>query len=73
MTQRCWKCGWNGIAHDPACPEVATEKRVEYDRGYKQGRAGKDSESDDPSYRLGYCKGESALEEAQNGCDRAAY
>lgn len=73
LSKHCWKCGWNGGGHDPVCPELIPANRADYDRGYSRGRAGKPKESDSPAYSLGWLKGESALEAAENGSDRPIY
>lgn len=73
MYQRCWKCGRGGGNHDLVCPEVVPSNLTEYERGYNQGRSGKPRGSDVPAYRLGYRKGEAALEAAENGCNHATY
>ncbi len=77
MNDRCYSCGQNGNTHDRACPKRAdatTAEKADYSDGWDLGRSGKDMPSTaSPAFRLGYLKGESALEEAQNGCDREVY
>lgn len=73
MTKHCFTCGWNLGGHDPVCPEIVPTNRAEYDRGYRQGRAGKPEESGNTAYHLGWLKGEAALESYENSEDRVLY
>jgi hypothetical protein len=52
-----------------ACAPIP-EKLALWDRGYKDGRGGKNPRPIDqnPVYVLGWVKGNAALEEAENGC-----
>lgn len=63
--------------HNPACPlasgKLDESKKIAYDAGYNEGRAGKKCSSSDLAYRMGWGRGDSALEAAENGCDRAIY
>lgn len=63
-------------SHDPGCPftngKLDRSKEIAFDTGWKHGRSGqKPLNQEDPSYMLGFLRGEAALEAAENGCDRA--
>lgn len=56
--------------HNPNCPKSAPNnfgRRTRWMEGYSDGRRGSSSNSEDPSYSLGYDRGLVALEEAENG------
>jgi len=68
----CYHCGQSG-GHHEACPDTRGVKadaiRV-WLLGYQDGRAGRAKAlPDDPTYILGYTRGECAAEEAENGFD----
>jgi len=71
--KRCHLCDWLDGHHDKACPEIATDKPralADQRRGWDDGRAGRVMRpSESATYRLGWIRGTSALEEAQNGHD----
>lgn len=74
---RCHRCGWGHPSHDQACPlasgKLDESKEIALQAGWYRGRHGYRTplNPEDPTYMLGFHKGESALEEAENGCDRA--
>lgn len=75
--KRCEFCGWGHPSHDTACPlasgKLDESKKVAHSAGWNHGRHGYTNpfNPNDPSYMLGFRRGESALESAENGCDRA--
>lgn len=69
---QCWRCNHSGGKHNEACPEGMSgaqkaQAKEFYDKGYRQGRGGKQLADPNPSYNLGYLRGVVALEEAENG------
>ena len=66
----CHSCGYALGGHDAACPESAPKDRGlarRWRHGWNDGHAGKPVADADPSYKLGYHRGEIAQEEAANG------
>lgn len=63
--------------HSDACPlasgQLDESKKIAFDAGYREGRAGRPRSNQEPDYRLGYLRGEAALESHENSCDRAIY
>ena len=78
---RCRYCGFLKGGHDTNCPhqvaDVSTSpskpwspEMEAWQRGYKDGRAGRNNRhplEQDPAYQLGFRKGNSVLEEYENG------
>jgi hypothetical protein len=70
---QCPKCGWYRGAHDENCPEetpLGSPERKRWDEGYEIGYrddAGTQCPTD-PVARLGYGRGQYALEYRQNVC-----
>lgn len=78
---RCGFCGHGTqdgkppTSHDVACPMASgrldESKKTAHQAGWNQGRSGKKALiPDDPTYKLGWLRGDAALEEATSGCDR---
>lgn len=81
MRVRCEYCKWDDGKHNPHCPYQIILRDAEwvtklipairklYHEGWDDGRAGKEEQQNDPTYRLGFCEGARALEEYENGYD----
>ena len=66
---KCYHCSYLAGAHDPACPKLPdnVESLSIWTDGWYEGRVGMPMTPDmGPAWKLGYLRGEIALEEAQN-------
>jgi hypothetical protein len=71
---KCHYCGYQNDTHDSLCPKPGTVAMEIWNRGFRDGRAGKDCashslESYHRLYQMGWNQGNIALEEAANGHD----
>ena len=67
---RCQYCGYRLGQHNPNCPKPGSVAMEIWQRGERDGRAGKELALHTlESYQLGWIQGNIALEEAQNGFD----
>lgn len=71
VSERCRYCRWLGGHHSDVCPDsnlvLRSTRMQRWETGYEHGRAGKTATNNHPTYLLGLCRGESALEEQENG------
>jgi hypothetical protein len=67
----CYYCHGDHPQHDPNCPEkaeLAVQKAAKetWQQGYDDGFGGRDSESQDLTYRLGWVRGDSDADYREN-------
>ena len=68
---QCFYCHWYRKQHDQNCPEVAeaaskAEARAIWQQGYNDGRRRRDSQSTNPTYMIGWVRGDAAADYAEN-------
>jgi len=66
---QCRFCGFGGKTHDPNCPEKLNtpEARRLWEKGRRDGRAGAEESSDNPTYLIGWVDGAlQDMEDLQN-------
>lgn len=67
---QCHYCGYRNGGHDSLCPKPGTPEMAEWDRGWREGRRGKESPTGASKlFKMGWGRGNIALEESQNGFD----
>jgi len=69
MDNQCHYCGWHQNGHDKGCPEVVKTKLAlkEWEAGYTSGTTGEQLSDDaTQAFRLGWLRGNVALEERMN-------
>ena len=64
----CQFCRYSGGKHAEACPTRRSGDHQIWEAGYNDGRAGKEAQSQDPTYKLGWVQGDSACDASANGC-----
>jgi len=70
---RCKFCRYGNNNHSATCPRDTPGADERYNKGYSDGRAGRECASEDLAYVAGWLSGDIALDEYQNGCDWSSY
>jgi hypothetical protein len=68
---QCHLCHWYDDKHDENCPErvdpsLREAARATWDNGYDDGRNRRDAQSTDPTYIIGWVRGDAAADAAEN-------
>jgi hypothetical protein len=67
---RCHYCAWQNDSHDPDCPKQGSPEMEIWRRGYRAGRSGKEPDQTGKVYRMGWNRGNVALESFENDSRR---
>lgn len=65
---RCKFCRYGNDRHAADCPRDTPGADERYDRGWLDGRQGRERANEDPAYIYGWLRGDIARDEAENGC-----
>ncbi len=68
---QCRFCHWYNDKHDENCPEVAGPSRKEaaratWNEGYDDGQNRREAQSSDPTYTIGWIRGDAAADYHEN-------
>lgn len=68
---QCHLCHWYEGKHDENCPKMADPSQQEaaralWDEGYDDGRNRREAQSADPTYAIGWRRGDAAADYAEN-------
>ncbi len=67
----CYFCGCSDNQHDKNCPKMADLSQREtaeatWNEGYEDGRNRREAQSSDPTYAIGFTKGDAAADYREN-------
>lgn len=68
---QCYYCHWYNNDHDANCPEMVEPSRQDaakatWDKGYDDGRNRREAQSSDPTYIIGWIRGDVAADTREN-------